>query len=606
LVAVLDGDRQVYAASEERPRQSYSNDVEWDHDSSLEVDGRCVGSLVASFAAQIRTEAEAALHLLNWTLTWVLERGMESRSLAQETLERYREINLLYTIHETIGASLDAEKIPGLIIEEASRVIQADSGIVLLDESDAGPRSRSGFGPEPMQDALRGTARSKLDFGSSDDISHIWAADQLGSSKTDLGSVLVSPLAGSEHVLGFVMLGRKSSGEVFSADEEKLLSAITSQAAIAMENARLFSNVRDQRDAMAEMTTFMDNIFTSIASGVITTDIEGNTITMINRAAEDMLGVREPDVLGGSLGDVLPAVAPSLGALIDCVKTEGEDLVDYELTFELPGRSKVVLRVSLSPLRDKRSIITGTTIVIDDLTEQRKLAARARRIRRTFEQYVAPRVVERLLSDPDTARLGGTRREVTTLFADIRGFTTFGERQPPETLVEVLNRYLSLAADVILSEEGTLDKYFGDGVMAVFNAPLSQPDHTLRAVRAALAIREAVLEMHPQLPEPHRLQFGIGITSGMSVIGSIGSNRMKNYTAIGDCVNLASRLQRSASHGEILLGGEAYQKVAPHVEGRDLGIVEIRGHIEPIRVFRVCGLVEDEGCCETRSSSHVA
>jgi adenylate cyclase len=276
--------------------------------------------------------------------------------------------------------------------------------------------------------------------------------------------------------------------------------------------------------------------------------------------------------------------------LIDRVKTEGEDLVDYELTFELPGRSKVVLRVSLSPLRDKRSIITGTTIVIDDLTEQRKLAARARRIRRTFEQYVAPRVVERLLSDPDTARLGGTRREVTTLFADIRGFTTFGERQPPETLVEVLNRYLSLAADVILSEEGTLDKYFGDGVMAVFNAPLSQPDHTLRAVRAALAIREAVLEMHPQLPEPHRLQFGIGITSGMSVIGSIGSNRMKNYTAIGDCVNLASRLQRSASHGEILLGGEAYQKVAPHVEGRDLGIVEIRGHIEPIRVFRVCGL----------------
>ncbi len=589
VVAILDGEERIYAASEDR-LCGCCDVVEWDHCLALEVDGRDVGTLVALVGDPTRSDAEAALDLLNWTLRWVLERRMESRSLAQETLERYREINLLYTIHETIGASLDAEKIPSLIIEETTRVIRSDSGVILLDGDGLGLRLKSGFGPGAMRDALCATAQSKLEPGSSCAISHIWAADQLESQGADLGSVLASPLAGGGRSLGFVVLGRAFSGEVFSADEEKLLNAITSQAAIAMENAKLFSDVRDQRDAMSEMTTFMDNIFTSIASGVITTDVEGNTITMINRAAESMLGVREADVMGHPLVEALPAVAPLLTALIDRVETQGDSLVDHELKFDLPGRGGVVLRLSLSPLKDKRAVITGATIVIDDLTEQRELAARARRIRRTFEQYVAPQVVERLLSDPDTARLGGTRREVTTMFADIRGFTAFSERQQPETLVDVLNRYLSLAADVILSEEGMLDKYFGDGVMAVFNAPLTQPDHTLRAVRAALTLREAVLRVHPQLPESHRLQFGIGITSGMSVIGSIGSTTMKNYTAIGDCVNLASRLQRSASPGEILVSGDAYQEVAPYVRGRDLGMVEIRGHIEPVRVFEVYDL----------------
>ena len=157
------------------------------------------------------------------------------------------------------------------------------------------------------------------------------------------------------------------------------------------------------------------------------------------------------------------------------------------------------------------------------------MEAQARRIRQTFEQYVVPHVVEQLLSDPESVRLGGARREVTTLFADIRGFTAFSEKLEPEVTVEVLNRYLTLASEAILSEEGTLDKFFGDGVMALFNAPLSQADHTLRAVKSALKIREALREIHAQLPPEDRLAFGIGITTGPAVVGSIGSHAIKNY-----------------------------------------------------------------------------
>jgi adenylate cyclase len=140
----------------------------------------------------------------------------------------------------------------------------------------------------------------------------------------------------------------------------------------------------------------------------------------------------------------------------------------------LPKRGPVVLRLSLSPLKDNRESTNGIAIVLDDLTEQRRLEAQAKRIRQTFEQYVVPRVVDQLLSDPNSVRLGGVRREMTTLFADIRALPP-SARSGPEESVDVLNRYLTLASEAILSEEGTLDKFYGDGVMALFNAPLSHP-----------------------------------------------------------------------------------------------------------------------------------
>lgn len=251
-----------------------------------------------------------------------------------------------------------------------------------------------------------------------------------------------------------------------------------------------------------------------------------------------------------------------------------------------------MLRLSLSPLKDNREETNGIAIVVDDLTEQRLLEQQARRIRQTFEQYVVPRVVEQLLSDPQSVRLGGVRRQVTTLFADIRGFTAFSEKLEPEVSVEVLNHYLTLASEAVLSEEGTLDKFLGDGVMAIFNTPLEQPDHTLRAVRSALKIMEALEITHQALPPENRLAFGVGITMGVAVVGSIGSNTIKNYTAIGDSVNLASRLQNLAKPLQILLNVPAYEQVREAVLVQELGYRKIKGHSEPDLVYEVLGLRE--------------
>jgi PAS domain S-box-containing protein len=222
-------------------------------------------------------------------------------------------------------------------------------------------------------------------------------------------------------------------------------------------------------------------------------------VTSFNRAAEIILGIPVDDVLGRPCQHILRFLGNDLQHMVRLIKRGETPMVAYEIQPELPSRGAVWLRVSMSPLKDSRDVTTGVAIVVDDLTEMRQLEARARRIRGTFERYVSPALVDRLLSSPETVRLGGVRQEVTSLYADIRGFTAFSENTSPEFQIEVLNQHLTLVAGAILAHEGTLDKFVGDGAMAIFNAPVEHEDHTLLAVRAALATQRAVREYHAQV-----------------------------------------------------------------------------------------------------------
>ncbi len=561
----------------------------WECTMPLTAGNYDLGTLLADGEGLARPGSGEGLQFLHQSLILIAERALESRALAQETLGRYREINLLYNIGQTIGASLDPDEIPNLVLAEATRIIYVQGGIVLLYDADGALTVRSSFGDADFAHSLYVASGTLLQETLISGTPHIWTAAQVEDEPSEVAAVLIAPLKARERMLGFVLLGRDATQPVFTADDQKLLLALAAQAAVAMENARLFADVKSQRDAMMEMKNYMDNIFASIASGVITTDIQ-DSITLINRAAERILGISAGTAVGRPCTVALPELGAKIAPLMDTVKRQDQSLIGHEMEPVLPKRGPVVLRLNLSPLKDNREETNGIAIVIDDLTERRQLEAQARRIRQTFEQYVVPHVVEQLLSDPGSVRLGGARREVTTLFADIRGFTAFSEKLEPEITVEVLNRYLTLASEAILSEEGTLDKFFGDGVMALFNAPLYQADHTLRAVRSALKIRDAVMDIHTTLPPENRLSFGIGITTGPAVVGSIGSHTIKNYTAVGDCVSLASRLQSHATPFQILLNVTAYDYVAEHVRVREIGFVQVKGHSEPDLVFEVLGL----------------
>jgi class 3 adenylate cyclase len=203
---------------------------------------------------------------------------------------------------------------------------------------------------------------------------------------------------------------------------------------------------------------------------------------------------------------------------------------------------------------------------------------------------VSPKVIEQL--DPDQIALGGKRGQITTLFADIRGFTTYSESLPPEELVSVLNQYLKSAADAVLAQEGTVDKVMGDAVMAWFNAPIAQPDHTLRAVKAALGIQDGIEALHKELPKDAHLSFGAGIHFGEAVLGVVGTEQRIDYTAIGDSVNTAKRIQENSEAGQILISDPAYKLVKGDIEVKEVEPVHAKGKQKPLKVYEVLGLKE--------------
>ncbi|KAF0108368.1 MAG: putative adenylate/guanylate cyclase [Anaerolineaceae bacterium] len=389
---------------------------------------------------------------------------------------------------------------------------------------------------------------------------------------------------------GFLALGLRRSGEPYTSEDLDFLDTVAGQSALALENARLFTNLRRTLDQTLEMKNLMDDIFASIATGVITTDVE-QKITLFNQAAEFILGIPMKDVLGKSLPDALPSLCPDLEMVAEDALTRGTVTLSRDVNRLVPLRGNLFLRLSCSPLRDAYLATKGTTIVFEDLTERRRLEAEQERIRQTFGRVVAPRVRDRLLADAVNLNLDGTRQKATILFADLSGFTSFSETTEPETLFKVLNYYLSLAAQAILEEEGTLDKFMGDAVMALWNTPDPQADHSLRAVRAALSILERSRHAHAHIKDPrHHLQFRIGVTTGDAMVGNVGTSELFNYTAIGDTVNLAQRLEVAAHPGQILMDHVTYQAVAGKVTAEPLEPMQIKGKTQPVAVYELKSL----------------
>ena len=401
------------------------------------------------------------------------------------------------------------------------------------------------------------------------------------------------PLRYEEKLIGFFSLGRRRSGDLYSSDDLDFLGAVAAQSTLALENARLFTNLQRTLDQTMEMKNLMEDIFASIATGVITTDIE-RKITLFNKAAENILGIPLEKVLGKSLEDALPEFYPQLKYPTKKVLGDNSPTILAEVSPHIKTRGDIHLRLSCSPLRDAHLATKGATIFFEDFTERKHLEAEEKRIRQTFGRVVAPRVRDRLLADPSNLNLDGAEQLITVLFADISGFTTYSENNPPKDVFELLNSYLDLAAQAILNEEGTLDKFIGDAVMAIWNSPDPQEDHALRAVRAAQAISDRVAEMHAKSPDSAlHLTFHTGIATGVAMVGNVGTPEFFNYTAIGDTVNAASRIESAAKSGQTLINKTAYDLVKAHVIADKLEPVKVKGREERISIYDLRGIIQN-------------
>ncbi|MFA5073456.1 MAG: adenylate/guanylate cyclase domain-containing protein [Nitrospirota bacterium] len=224
-------------------------------------------------------------------------------------------------------------------------------------------------------------------------------------------------------------------------------------------------------------------------------------------------------------------------------------------------------------------------------TEER----RARDIRKMFSSYVSKRIVDELIRDPSKTKLGGDRREITVLFSDIRGFTAFSEKRQPEEVVSLLNEYLGAMTTIVFEHEGTLDKFIGDAIMALWGAPIGQPDHAKRACICALAMIEKLKDLQAKWTAEgnYVIDIGIGINTGDMVVGNMGAEGKKmDYTVIGDNVNLGSRLESLTRqyNNHIIISESTYEQVKDVVDARELGTVTIKGKQLPVVIYDLIGL----------------
>jgi adenylate cyclase len=230
------------------------------------------------------------------------------------------------------------------------------------------------------------------------------------------------------------------------------------------------------------------------------------------------------------------------------------------------------------------------SMVICRITAER---ADRREVTGLFGKYVSPQVAGAIieLADRDGLALGGEKREVTVLFADVRGFTQLSERFEPERLVDTLNTYFSAIIERISANEGMVNKFAGDNIMAVWNAPQSESDHAFLAVKTAIESQEAIHELNQKLSDLSPVEFGIGINTGEAVAGSVGSKGRAEYTVIGDAVNIASRICSAAPKGRVWIGGQTFAKVRERVIASKLEPQYFKGKEEALTVYEVESLV---------------
>ena len=534
------------------------------------------------------------------------ERERQALNSSINILKRERnELETLYDIARVLNSTLEFDQVLRLVMEQVIQFVNAERGFLALinpmtNELDF-TIALDKQGQTIDRSAYRNSRSTVIrvvktrepiltDDAQIDDA----FKEQESIMAYGIRSIMCAPLVVRDHCIGAVYVDSRINANLFGPKHRELLLAFCHQAAIAIDNARLFADLTRTIRQVNEDKQYMDNIFASIANGVITTDSSG-IVTTFNGAAAKTLRMDPKSAIGMHHRDVF-AARPQVGIseLLQNARVQHEHgtMVTNSVDCDIPGAGEVNLNLYVSALLDTQNNHIGIALVIDDRTELKRSEAQAKQVRRIFERYVHPNVVQQLIKDPMALNLGGETKEISVVFADIRGYTRLSESMAPEEMMNLLNSYLGIMVEEIWHQEGTLTAFIGDALMAIFNAPLLQEDHALRAVRAAWNMRRAVQKYQQDHPQEIPLAFGFGVNTGLGVVGNLGSTgRLQNYTAIGDVVNVAARLQSNASDNNILLNHATFLQVRQYVMASHLAALQVKNKSAPLEVWSLLGLV---------------
>lgn len=389
-----------------------------------------------------------------------------------------------------------------------------------------------------------------------------------------LRSILAVPLKVRGEIIGIVYCDNRVLAGLFQQRELELVSAFADHAASAIDNARLFQEIRAQLAEVSALRDLLDRVFDSIAAGVLTVDPDG-TVTLCNAAATVIFKSDGP-LTGRKLSDVLVEMPQALLTAMTYVRASGSAM-PFDVTVMVPGRGECTLNIVMTPVAGG-----SLALVIDDLTAEKKHEAQVAEVMRYLPTALVKNIAE--IADLDVR---GQEREITAMFVDVRGFTALGERLDPAELMRVINQYLSLASDAINLYDGIVDKYMGDAVTGFFNTQLNpQEDHAVRAVSAAMSMLTELEALHETLPEEHRRPFGIGIDSGLAVLGNVGSSDRKEFSALGEPTEICKILQENAS-GAVVISDTTYEKVMGVFECERITLEKTKGREDLTTAWRV-------------------
>jgi adenylate cyclase len=531
----------------------------------------------------------ADLHLLEALTTQGTLALQSARFLESMKKVRRQEMEFIDVVSE-VTADIKLGSLLQKVMGEATRLLNAERSTLFLNDEKTGELwSEVGQGLESLQIRLpnsAGIAGAVFTSGKTINIPYAYADLRFNPAfdkRTGYftRSILCVPIINKlGKTIGVTQVLNKRGGP-FSAEDESRLRAFTAQISIALENAKLFADVQ-------QIKNYNEAMLESMSNGVITLD-EQEKIVTCNAAGLRMLRTDSAAIVGRAAGDFFgPANAWVLDKLHQVEgKQSAEHLMDAVLAVE--GETLSV-NFSVQPLLSMEKKRIGWMLMIEDISNEKRL-------RSTMSRYMDPGIADQMVAN-GAEMLGGKNVLATVLFSDIRSFTAIAEQLGAQGTVALLNEYFTLMVDCIQREEGMLDKFIGDAIMAAFGIPVGHDDDADRAVRAAIAMMAELRTWNQARVGDGKLpvDIGIGLNSDSVVSGNIGSKKRMDYTIIGDGVNLAARLESACKQygAHILISEFTYRALRGTYRMREIDIVVVQGKSKPVAIYEVLDYHNDE------------